>query len=65
MYTLKHEVVWPTTNKLYVTQAKFVDLCSLLTVVGAIDGMYVVIMKPNFSPVDYFYFKSGRYRMNY
>lgn len=42
----------------------FFQLCGLLGVVGAIDGMHVAILKPHFVPADYYYFKSGGYTLN-
>lgn len=62
--TMKHEVWWPSPEKLRSNQAHFAELCSLPGVVGAIDGMQISISKPNFSPADYYYFKSRGYSMN-
>jgi len=33
--------------------------------IGAIDGMHVAIAKPDYCPIDYYYFKSGGYTVNY
>ena len=63
--TFRHEISWPTGDRMLETQEKFLDLCSLPAVVGAIDGMQVSIAKPNFGAIDYYYFKSGGYSMNY
>ena len=46
------------------TQVKFLDLCGLPAVVGAIDGTHISTSKPQHVPVDYFYFKSGGYTLN-
>lgn len=62
--TLRHEITWPTGDRLRETQAKFSNLCGLPGVVGAIDGMHVAISKPAFGAPDYFYFKSGGYTVN-
>ena len=62
--TMRHKISWPTGNRLRKTQEKFFTLCSLLAVVGAINGMHVSISKSQFTPGDYYYFKSGGYSMN-
>ena len=61
---LKSEVCWPIPEKQRRTQARFAELCSLPAVLGAIDGMQVGIMKPDYSRANYYYFKSGGYSMN-
>lgn len=45
--TMRHKIVWPTGERVRETQAKFSNLCGLLGVVGAIDGMNVEISKLN------------------
>jgi hypothetical protein len=62
--TLRHELTWPTGDRMRETQGKFLDLCGLPAVVGAIDGTHISISKPQHVPVDYFYFKSGGYTLN-
>lgn len=62
--TLRHQIVWPTGQRLRDTEAKFSQLCGLPGVVGAIDGMHVAISKPPLGPADYYYFKSGGYTLN-
>lgn len=62
--TMRHEISWPTGDRLQETQEKFQNLCYLPAVVGAIDGMHVSISKPEFGAVYYFYFKSGGYTIN-
>ena len=64
MNTLKHELTWPTGDRLRQTQENFYDLCGLPAVVGAIDGTHISISKPQHVPADYFYFKSGGYTLN-
>ena len=61
---LRHELSWPTDNRVHETQQKFFNLCGLPVVVGAIDGTHVPIAKPKHVPADYFYFKSGGYSLN-
>ena len=39
-------------------------MCSLLAVLGVIYGTQIGIAKPEYSPADYYYFKSGGYSMN-
>lgn len=60
---LRHEISWPTGNRLQLTMAQFREFSGLPGVVGAIDGTHFPIRKPNTSPEDYFYFKSGGYTM--
>lgn len=61
---LRHELVWPTGERMREKQRGFAALCGLPGVVGAIDGMHVAISKPQHVPVDYYYFKSGGYSLN-
>ena len=61
---LRSETSWSTGNKLLETKANFKNLCSLPGVISAIDGTHVAISKPKFGPVDYYYFKSGRYSLH-
>lgn len=63
--TLKHELSWPTGERLRQIELDFYNLCGLLGVVGAIDSTHVSISKPQHVPADYFYFKSGGYTLNY
>lgn len=60
---LRGEISWPTGNKLQVNMAQFREFSGLPGIVGAIDGTHFHIRKPNISPEDYFYFKSGGYTM--
>jgi len=62
--SLKHEVSWPSPHKIRESQTKFVEMCSLPAVIGAIDGMQISIAKPDYCPADYYYFKLGGYSMN-
>lgn len=62
--TLKQEVSWPTPQKLRWSQIKFAEMCSLPAIVGAIDGMHVAILKPDYCLADYYYFKSSGYTVN-
>ena len=39
--TLRHNITWPTGDRLRLTQEKFANLCGLPAVVGAIDGTHV------------------------
>jgi len=55
--SLKHEVSWPSSQKIRMNQTKFADMCSLPRVIGAIDGMQISIAKPDYCPADYYYFK--------
>lgn len=61
--TLRHEISWPTGNRLHLNMAQFREFSGLPGIVGAIDGTHFHIRKPNHSPEDYFYFKSGGYTM--
>lgn len=60
---LRHEISWPTGNRLRLNMAQFREFSGLPGIVGAIDGTHFHIRKPNDSPEDYFYFKSGGYSM--
>ena len=60
---LRHEISWPTGNRLQLNMAQFRKFSGLPRIVGAIDGTHFHIRKPNHSPEDYFYFKSGGYTM--
>ena len=60
---LRSEITWPTGNRLQMIMGQFREFSGLLAVVGAIDGTHFHIRKPNHSPEDYFYFKSGGYTM--
>lgn len=60
---LRHEISWPTGQRLQLTMAQFRQFSGLPGVVGAIDGTHFHIRKPNQSPEDYFYFKSGGFTM--
>lgn len=62
--TMRHELLWPTGDRLREKQQNFAALCGLPGEVGAIDGMHVAISKPQHVPTDYFYFKSGGYSLN-
>lgn len=62
--SLRHEIMWPTGDRLRETQTKFSNLCGLPGVVGAIDGTHIAISKPAVGAPDYFYFKSGGYTVN-
>lgn len=60
---LRHEIAWPTGNRLQMIIAQFREFSGLPGIVGAIDGTHFHIRKPNDSPEDYFYFKSGGFTM--
>lgn len=62
--SFRHQIMWPTGDRMRETQLKFQELCGLPGVVGAIDGMHVSISKPAVGPADYYYFKSGGYTIN-
>jgi hypothetical protein len=62
--TLRHELMWPTGQRIGEVQDDFFNLCGLPGVVGAIDGTHISISKPRFGLADYFYFKSGGYTLN-
>ena len=62
--TLKHELTWPSGDRLQQTQENFFNLCGLPAVVGSIDGTHIPISKPKHVPADYYYFKSGGYTLN-
>ena len=62
--TMRHELTWPTGDRLRECQADFKNLCGLPAVVGAIDGTHISISKPQHGPADYYYFKSGGYTLN-
>jgi len=62
---LRLEILWPTGDKLLEIEANFCQLRGLPRVIGAIDDTHVTISKPKFGPTDYYYFKSGGYRLNY
>jgi hypothetical protein len=61
---LRHEISWPTGEKLQQTQRDFQELCGLLALVGAIDGTHISIAKPRYRAEDYYYYKSGDYTLN-
>lgn len=60
---LRSEISWPIENRLQLIMAQFREFSGLPGVVGAIDGTHFHIRKPNDSPADYFYFKSGGFTM--
>jgi hypothetical protein len=62
--TLRHELTWPNGQKLLECQLRFRDLCGMIGLVGAVDGMHIAISKPTSRAEDYYYFKSGRYSLN-
>jgi hypothetical protein len=61
---LRHEISWPTGERLRQTQYDFQQLCGLPAVAGAIDGTHINISRPRYGAEDYFYFKSGGYSLN-
>jgi hypothetical protein len=61
---LRHEINWPTEERLQEVQRDFQQLCGLPTVAGAIDGTHINISKPRYGAEDYYYFKSGGYSLN-
>ena len=61
---LRHEISWPTGNRLLQVQNDFKVLCGLPAVGGAIDGTHIHISKPRVGPEDYFYFKTHGYTLN-
>lgn len=44
--SLRHELVWPTGERLRDIESKFYQLCGLPGVVGAIDGTHIAISSP-------------------
>ena len=62
--TLRHELTWPTGERLRETQLNFFNVCGLPAVVGSIDGTHIAISKLKHVPADYYYFKSGGYTLN-
>lgn len=60
---LRGEISWPSGNRLQMSMGQFREFSGLPGVVGAIDGTHFHIRKPNVSPEDYFYFKSGGFTM--
>jgi hypothetical protein len=61
---LRHEIKWPSGERLQQTQQDFQQLCGLPAVVGAIDGTHINISKPRHGAEDYYYFKSRGYTLN-
>ena len=61
---LRHEIAWPTGNRLLQVQSDFKVLCGLPGVGGAIDGTHIHISKPRVGPEAYFYFKTHGYTLN-
>ena len=61
---LRHEIAWPTGNRLIQVQNDFELMCGLPAVVGAIDGTHISISKPRVGPEDYYYFKTHGYTLN-
>jgi hypothetical protein len=61
---LRHEIQWPSGERLQQTQRDFQQLCGLPAVVGAIDGTHITISKPKYGAEDYYYFKLGGYILN-
>jgi hypothetical protein len=61
---LRHEIKWPTGERLQQVQRDFQQLCGLPSVVGAIDGTHINISKPRYGAEDYYYFKFGGYTLN-
>jgi hypothetical protein len=62
--TLRHKLSWLSGQQLLECQLHFRDLYGMPGLVGAIDGMHVVISKPQCGSEDYYYFKSGGYSLN-
>ena len=60
---LRHEISSPTRHKLQLIMAPFREFSRLPGILGAIDGTYFHIRKPNDNPKDYFYFKSEGFTM--
>jgi hypothetical protein len=61
---LRHEISWPTGEKLQQIQLDFQELCGLPAVAGAIDGTHINISRPKYGAEDYYHFKSGGYSLN-
>jgi hypothetical protein len=61
---LRHEISWPTRERLQQTRLDFQELCGLPAVAGAIDGTHINISRPKYGAEDYYYFKSGGYPLN-
>ena len=62
--SLRTEIQWPYGENITEIANGFQQLCGLLGIVGAIDGMHFSISKPHVAPSDYYYFKSGGYSLN-
>ena len=56
---LRHEIAWPTGNRLLQVQSDFKVLCGLPAASGAIDGTHIHISKPRVGPEDYFLFQNS------
>ena len=63
MDELHHKISRRTSNWLHLIMAYFREFREFSQVVGAIDGTHFHVRKPNDSPEDYFYFKSGGFTM--
>ena len=50
---LRHEISWPTGEKLQQTQLDFQELCGLPLVASAIDGIHINISRPKYGAEDY------------
>lgn len=58
------EITWPQGPALLQVKGNFRRLCSLLEVVGAIDGIHIAISKLKVEASNYFYFKSRDFSIN-
>jgi len=61
---LRSEIAWPIGARINSTEADFRRLCGLLGILEAINGKHFPIAKLKHNPIDYYYFKTGRYSMN-
>jgi len=57
------EISWPRGQQLLDTEAQFRNLCNLLGIVSAIDGIHIAISKPKVCSSNY-YFKSAGFTLN-
>jgi hypothetical protein len=53
----RHEINWPTGERLQEVQRDFQQLCGLPTVAGAIDGTHINISKPRYGVEDLLLFQ--------
>jgi len=59
----KNEIKWPSCEQATINIEEFKEWCSLLGVIGAIDGTHFSISKPTHFSEDYYYFKTNSYNL--